>query len=306
MAGLGSFARGEGAYAVDKAKADAINLTTMLKWNKALREHQAQVKAQKEHDAVVDEVGRETRVAGVNAMNGSTLNGMLLEILDSDPGVVRSSRIATPLGAAAIRAIPFEFDSEAITICLDQMTGQDPLPQMLMDPQYDADRQALKVAVNSALAEDRKGPVSDATLDRLKAASAKFRADFQANSSGLEPGYIEAHDFLSTVDGLSRVLGDQAMKAFLSTLADGEERTVGDLIAFMNAFNLRFGPATTAEQRDIYARLIPALAAVRDQAVADRTVPAGASGGSSLRAAATGAFRGLDWKELDAHGRSAP
>ncbi len=35
MAGLGSFARGQGAYQEDKAKADAINVETMVKWNKS-------------------------------------------------------------------------------------------------------------------------------------------------------------------------------------------------------------------------------------------------------------------------------
>ena len=39
MAGLGAFARGQGVYALEKAKADAINVETMIKWNKALRAH---------------------------------------------------------------------------------------------------------------------------------------------------------------------------------------------------------------------------------------------------------------------------
>ena len=37
MAGLGSYARGQGVYQLEKAKADAINADTMIKWNKALR-----------------------------------------------------------------------------------------------------------------------------------------------------------------------------------------------------------------------------------------------------------------------------
>ena len=37
MAGLGSFARGAGSYQLSKAQADAINVDTMVKWNKALR-----------------------------------------------------------------------------------------------------------------------------------------------------------------------------------------------------------------------------------------------------------------------------
>ena len=37
MAGLGSYARGQGVYEQEKAKADSINVDTMIKWNKALR-----------------------------------------------------------------------------------------------------------------------------------------------------------------------------------------------------------------------------------------------------------------------------
>ena len=37
MAGLGSFARSQGVYRLDKARADSINADTMIKWNKALR-----------------------------------------------------------------------------------------------------------------------------------------------------------------------------------------------------------------------------------------------------------------------------
>ncbi len=37
MAGLGSYARGQGTYELEKAKADSINADTMVKWNKALR-----------------------------------------------------------------------------------------------------------------------------------------------------------------------------------------------------------------------------------------------------------------------------
>ena len=41
MAGLGSYARGQGVYSLEKAKADSINAETMIKWNKALRARQA-------------------------------------------------------------------------------------------------------------------------------------------------------------------------------------------------------------------------------------------------------------------------
>ena len=47
----GSFARGQGAYQLDKAKADAINVETMAKWNKALRARQAALREDKRKEA---------------------------------------------------------------------------------------------------------------------------------------------------------------------------------------------------------------------------------------------------------------
>ena len=55
------------------------------------------------------------------------------------------------------------------------------------------------------------------------------------------------------------MLNDPSMKKFLAELEEGKERTVGDLITFMNAYNLRFGPATSDRQVEIYTRLVPIL-----------------------------------------------
>ncbi|MHC5544615.1 hypothetical protein ACYOEI_40810, partial [Singulisphaera rosea] len=50
MAGLGSYARGQGVYEVEDAKAQAINLDTMLKWNKALRARQQALREDQSKD----------------------------------------------------------------------------------------------------------------------------------------------------------------------------------------------------------------------------------------------------------------
>ena len=59
MAGLGSYARGQGVYELDKAKADAINTDTMIKWNKALRARQAALRADEQKEAAEREADRE-------------------------------------------------------------------------------------------------------------------------------------------------------------------------------------------------------------------------------------------------------
>ncbi len=305
MAGLGAYARGQGVYALKKAQADAINLETMLKWNKALRARQIALREEARKQAIVRDREAEARAATLNLEDGTTLNDLLLQIVDSDPGVTISSRAREPLSAEAIREIPFEWDSMAITLCVDQMTGTDSLPPLLMDRQFLEERKALRAAVVPALKEDAHGKVSPATRKRLVAAIHAFQASFSKKVSEFEPGFDESKDFLTTLAGLSGLLDDSSLKVFLARLDDGEQRTVGDLIAFMNAFNLRFGPASSERQIGIYRRLVPSFVKLRDQFVAAGQKPSTPDQtGEGLKSAAKAAFKGMDWNELAAHAKT--
>ncbi len=302
MAGLGSYARGQGVYALEKAKADAINVETMVKWNKALRARQLALREQKRQEAIKREVAREQRVAEMELRDGTTLNNLLMEIFDADPGVVKSARVKTPISPAAIREIPFEWDTEAISACLDQLTGQESLPPVLMQPTFLEERNALHAAVQPALAEDARGDVSAATRKRIDEVVAHFRAKFKKATPDFDPGYQDALAYFTTMASLSRLLHDPSMKAFLAQLDDKSERTVGDLVAFMNAYNLRFGPTTSDRQVEIYSRLVPALKAIREQAIVQRAAPSAPDRtGEGLKAAARQAFQGMSWDELEAH-----
>jgi hypothetical protein len=302
MAGLGSYARGQGVYQLEKAKADSINVDTMIKWNKALRARQAALREENRKKAVKQEAEREVRVEQINLRDGTTLNKLLSEIFDGDPTVARSGRAKTPLSPSAIREIPFEWDSEAITICIDQMTGKDGLPEMLSRPTYVDERNALRAAVEPALAEDAKGNVSDEARKRIALAISAFRSRFTKTSNDFDSGYQDALDYFSTLASLSRLLNDPSMKSFLAQLDGGQERTVGDLIVFMNAYNLRFGPATTEHQLEIYTRLVPALETIRDAPNSEKAgAPEPDRTGKGLISAAKQTFKWMGWDQLEAH-----
>lgn len=135
-------------------------------------------------------------------------------------------------------------------------------------------------------------------------AIANFRANFMKNSSDFQPSYQEAQDYFTTLASLSRMLHDPSMKKFLSLLEDGQERSVGGLIVFMNAFNLRFGAATSERQVQIDSRLAPALATIRDDVNKDRGTGATPDrSGWGLLAAAKEAFQWMSWDQLDANSR---
>ena len=304
MAGLGSYARGQGVYQLEKAKADAINVDTMVKWNKALRARQQALREEKQKKAARLEAEREVGVKRMELEDGTTLNNLLFQIFDADPAVVKSAGAKAPISPAGIREIPFEWDSEAITVCIDQMTGTDSLPSILMDARFVDERNALRSAIEPAIRENAKGSVSPETARRLKDAIANFRAKFLKNSSDFQPSYQEAQDYFTTLASLSRLLHDPSMKKFLSLLEDDKERSVGDLIVFMNAYNLRFGAATSERQVQIYSRLAPVLAAIRDDVNKDRSTgsPPDRSGGG-FWSAAKEAFKSMSWDQLEAHAR---
>jgi len=304
MAGLGAYARGQGVYQLEKAKADAINVETMAKWNKALRARQAALREEKQKEAAKQEAERAVRVERRELEDGTTLNNLLFQILDSDPTLAKTSRVNAPLSPSAIREIPFEWDSEAITVCIDQMTGIDSLPSILMESRFVEERNALHSAVERAIREDAHGSVSPETAKRIKDAVATFRTKFLKTSSDFQAGYQDAQDYFTTLASLSRLLNDPSMKKFLALLEDDKERTVGDLIVFMNAYNLRFGAATSERQVQIYRRLAPVLAGLRDDVNKDRgprSTPDRSGGG--LRSAAKEAFKGMSWDQLEAHAR---
>ncbi len=278
----------------------------MIKWNTALRARQKALREEQQKEATRQEGEREVRVAERRVEDGTTLNSLLSQILDFDPGTARSGAAKARLTASAIREIPFEWNSEALTICLDQMTTRGAMPDVLMDPMYTPERDALRAAVDQALKEDRKGNVSEATKKRVTDAIASFRAKYTKNGAGLDELASPALDYFTTLAAIVPMLNDPSMRKILDRLEDDKGATVGDLVAFMNAYNLRFGPATTDRQVAIYRELLPILTSVRDSMNAQGvpTPPAPDRTGEGLRSAAKGAFKGMGWDQIEAHSKN--
>jgi hypothetical protein len=318
MAGLGAFARGQGVYEVEDAKARAINLQTMTQWNQQLRARQKELQEQKQQEEAQRRAERDARVEQRELIDGTTLNNLLMQILDFDPTAMRSTQARAPIGASAVREIPFEWNTEAITICLDQLTARDALPEALNDPAFRSERDALSKAVDAALAEDAKSDVTPATMKRLTSAVAAFRARFVQRVPRDDPDHDDGADYFATMASLARLLHDPSMKKVLAELESERDTTVGKLIGFMQAYNLRFGPATTARQLQIYQTLVGLLKQVTsDLSTAPATAPEpapaaippppapGVAGGNGkpLQNAAKQAFGKMDWPQLEAHAR---
>ena len=303
MAGLGSYARGQGAYDVSKAEAQSINVDTVIKWNKALHARQKEIRAEAQVDEAREAAERDGRLARYDLENGATLNAMLMRIMDFDPILAKAPLAKAPLSPSAVREIPFRWDTEAITLCLDEMTASDAMPNALRDDRLAPQREALGQAVRAAIVEDAKGDVSPATMKRVSGAIADLRSKFA--QIGGQPGLGEQDPevYFTALAGMSRMLHDPGMKKALVLLEDAQDVTIGRLVAFMQAYNLRFGPATTPRQIEIYEGLAPALNAIAadlDAKAVATTGPALAKGGKPLQSAAKDVFKGMSWAQLEA------
>ena len=62
------------------------------------------------------------------------------------------------------------------------------------------------------------------------------------------------------MNGLTKMLYSPEMEKIIAQLDDYQGTNLGDLLAFMQAFNLRFAPANSYRQRQIYLKLYPMLA----------------------------------------------
>ena len=87
--------------------------------------------------------------------------------------------------------------------------------------------------------------------------SAAFRAKLAAQPLDSVREQQEASRFVKTLAGLVRMLEKPDTKAALDQLRMVKTTTLGNLIAFMHVYNLRFGAATTPHQKLIYDQLYP-------------------------------------------------
>ena len=147
-----------------------------------------------------------------------------------------------------------------MTVCLDKMTMDGQWPQAVLGDEFKAEREGLRNAIHDALEEDKHGEVDPATVAAVQAAIDRLRTKFEKLVPQTSPDYISAHWSIKAMDGLTKMLYSPTMDKVLSELEDYQGTTLGDLLGFMQAFNLRFGEAKSYRQRLIYQKLYPMLA----------------------------------------------
>jgi hypothetical protein len=274
--GLGAFAAGAGFYNKQTAIADAINTDTVIRWNEYL--HEAQMSANRRYaqrramarDRVIQSAEATRKRLRDNpeprdVFQGDALNVALDEI--NDPRIygraLRSAKVN--IGGEKIRTIPFQYAAAAITVSIDQLANG-PLPAALLAADFQADRQAFKDLDRQIVAqiEDGKDPDPETIkklLGAIYAAEEKAAKILPRNSRERN----EADRYLKALHGLAAMLKTPAIDLILAGVENRPDATLGDLLRFMGAFNLRFGVASTPQQQQVYSFLYPKLVQLRDE-----------------------------------------
>ncbi len=189
---------------------------------------------------------------------------MALDEID-DPRVYAKALQAAKvkIGGEHIRNIPFRYAAAAITIGFHQLaTGA--LPSALLTPDFAADRQALKSLDQQIVKQVEDDEVPDpATVKQLLAAiyAAEEKAARILPANTLERNQVDK--YFKALHGLVVMLKTPAIDDIVAGVEKRPDATLGDLLSFMNAFNLRFGVASTPQQRRAYSLLYPELVRLR-------------------------------------------
>jgi hypothetical protein len=174
-----------------------------------------------------------------------------------------------------------------MTVCLNRMTMDGQWPLALRADVFRPEREGLRKATAAALEEDKEGNLDPDTIQAVQAAIDKLRHKFDSVVAQNSPDYIESRDSIKAMYGLTKMLYSSDMEKIIAQLDDYQGTNLGDLLSFMQAFNLRFAPANSYRQRQIYLKLYPMLA---EQANASSL---GAVGGD-VTAVASGAVKDVE------------
>jgi hypothetical protein len=276
--GLGYYYTGAGLYNKNTAIADSIDADTMMRWNEYL--HEATLEATRRtvarrrgnserNRAMRDEILKnlQENPSARDIENGNALNAALNQL--NDPRISSSvlKTATAPIEASGIRDIPFRNASEAVTIILSQVKEVTKWPSVLDGERFAAEKKAFEEIVDKAVAEDEEGDISADTLKRAHDLIHGLRAKLAAAPLDGVRAQQEALRFIKTLGGLVRMLERPDTSEAFNQLRLVKSTSLGNLIAFMEIYNLRFGAATTPGQRVIYNQLYPVLDELRDRIV---------------------------------------
>jgi hypothetical protein len=280
LAGAGQYAMGAGMYNLDTAQARSINADTAMRWNQyAYMSHleaTSRYAARKNAEIANNKAmyNREQQRIRENPeprdiANGDTLNAFVTDLNNPNLGSAAMRAGQAPIPASVIAEIPFLYASERITIMLDKIRESVKWPTVFAGERF-ANTQTKFDELRARLRkESEDGEVSAAALKDAKQFVDDFREQLETQPLPTSYAQKEAMTFISSCASLLGLLEKPDIGPAILELRKVTDTKLGNLLGFMHAFNLRFGPAKTPKQRQAYDQLYRILAETRQIVLAE-------------------------------------
>jgi hypothetical protein len=287
--GLGVYNVGAGIYNRDTAIARSINADTYIRLNEyfyeahktATREYWAknyadQAKAKNAYDQ--RQARLEKTPTTIDVENGDALNRALEQLTDPRLGSSTIRMASGQVDSDWIREIPFRNNTEGVTIVLSELKSATKWPTALYEKRFAEDKKKFEEVIDQARKEDEQGDISPETLEKAHSLVSSLRSKLNATPIADPTENQAAVNFVKTFASLVRLLEQPDTKAAIDELRKVKSTSLANVLGFMHAFNLRFGPATTPREKIVYNKLYPLFAQTRDHVISEAKLETQPSG----------------------------
>lgn len=290
--GMGVLYMGMGRFNLETAMANSINVDTAIKWNEYVsmcwlnwnraRLGRIAVRSQKRkesYESIQDRIRYEPTARDLS--NGDALNALLVDLCDPTvgPSILHSGSPEIPV--SIVQKIPFVYAPAGGVVGLGRLLlDENGWPIGLRGPEMASERKAYASAIDLALDQIARSRLELGPVRNAEAALAALREQNNRNYSQADQlSYAEGGEQLKRVEAAVRVLRTAVGAQALSEIDRYAGATIADLVTFMHSYNLRFAPATTPEERELYRSLYQALIEQTSASLGEDQVPQGPGGG---------------------------
>ncbi len=276
---------GMGRYNLDTAQANSINAQTAITLNNAwaqMTHEQGMIEAARRNQQITkdrslyDQRQKQLRDnPGTREIeNGDALNAAVQDLSDPRLGSSALRAANTTVPASLIAEVPFQNASERVTFMLDQLRAAKKWPKAFDEPRFAPDKRIYDDLVIRLRKEDEDGDISEKTLTEAKTLLRDLNAKLTAQPIEDEDDQKAAMKFMNSANALVGLLDKPDIRQAIVELRKVKDTSLGNLLGFMHAYNLRFGAATTLKEKQAYQQLFGILDQTRDQILSEAKLDA--------------------------------
>jgi hypothetical protein len=257
LQGASQFAMGAGVYNLKTAQANNINAQTAMMYNNYV--------------ASVTQQSARMHAAKVNydfAKNQSLYDAHQKQLRDN-PGRHEIENGDAPVPASLIAAVPFQVAADRVSFMLNDLRSSVKWPDVFSEDRFTSDKTTFDELVARIRKEGQDGDISPKSLRAAKTFVRDLTAKLEAQPLKDPLDQADARKFLTACTSILALLENPDIGPAMVELRKVQDTTIGNLLGFMHAYNLRFGAATTVKEREAYQRLFGILDQTRDQVLGE-------------------------------------